>query len=157
MRSIIHAALRAASSFRAGCIFKAPALCFGVLLGMCAIAPASGEARDHHPHLDTSGRPRSGAASYYGTHAAGKRTASGARFAPNRMTAASRSLPLGTKAKVTNAANGKSVKVTVTDRGPYVKNRILDVSPGAARRLGMKTSGVSTVKIQPLHVPGGRR
>ncbi len=134
MRTIVHAALWA-------------------LLAMGLMSPAWGEPHGHHRRIDTSGRPQSGAASYYGPEATGKKTASGARFAPNKMTAASRTLPLGTKAKVTNAANGKSVHVTVTDRGPYAKNRILDVSPKAARRLGMKASGVSTVKVQPLHVP----
>ena len=134
MRAILHAAVWA-------------------LFGMSQVSPASGEPRAHHPRIDTSGRPQSGAASFYGPDATGNKTASGAKFAPNKMTAASRTLPLGTKAKVTNAENGKSVQVTVTDRGPYTKNRILDVSPKAARRLGMKASGVSTVKIQPLHGP----
>lgn len=105
---------------------------------------------DRHSHAHNSRRAQSGVASYYGSKATGKPTASGAPFAPNRMTAASRTLPLGTRAKVTNTANGKSAKVVVTDRGPFVKHRILDVSPKAARRLGMKTKGVSEVKVQPL-------
>ncbi len=123
-------------------------------MGLCLISTAFGEPPGHHPTFNTSGRTQSGAASYYGSDAAGKTTASGAKFSPNRMTAASRSLPLGTKAKVTNAKNGKSVQVTVTDRGPYAKNRILDVSPVAARRLGMKASGIAPVTIKPVHLPG---
>ncbi|MDB5450547.1 MAG: septal ring lytic transglycosylase RlpA family protein [Phenylobacterium sp.] len=116
---------------------------------MCSAAAA----RTPHPKVDASARPQTGKASYYGTHEAGEKTASGAPLAPDRMTAASPTLPLGTKAKVTNAETGKSVHVTVTDRGPYTKNRILDVTPKAAKQLGMKDSGVSTVKVQPLQLP----
>jgi rare lipoprotein A len=111
---------------------------------------AFGGGRDSNPQARAPSRPQSGIASFYGSGAAGKKTASGARFAPNRMTAASRTLPLGTRAKVVNTRNGKSANVVVTDRGPFAKNRILDVSPKAARRLGMKSSGVSNVKVQPL-------
>jgi len=134
MRSGLHAALAA-------------------LFWIGLISPAFGGERDRQPHLDRSGRAQSGAASYYSAKSAGKKTASGAQFAPNRMTAASRTLPLGTRAKVTNAENGKSVQVTVTDRGPYANNRILDVSPKAARHLGMKRQGVSKVKVKPVHLP----
>jgi len=125
-------------------------------LGLLLCAGASGAAaapHHRHPHIDRSGRPQSGRASFYGVRGAGKTTASGTKLAPNRMTAASRTLPLGTKAKVTNVATGKSVNVTVTDRGPFAKNRILDVTPKAAHKLGMKTDGVSPVNVQPLHEP----
>lgn len=115
--------------------------------------PASSVLAAAHSHIDRSGKPQSGVASYYGAHAAGKKTASGKTLAPNKMTAASRTLPLGTKAKVTNAETGKSVGVTVTDRGPYARHRILDVSPKAAQDLGMKDDGVAKVKVQPLHEP----
>ena len=121
---------------------------------MGLICPAAAKARDHHPQIDTSGRPQSGVASYYGNYAVGKQTACGARFGPDRLTAASRTLPFGTRARVTNTSTGKSVQVTVTDRGPFARNRILDVSPKAARQLGMMASGVSMVTIQPLFVPG---
>lgn len=159
MGSILQAALRALGPGRAARAFRrwalrAWALAFWALLGVGAIGPASAEPRGHQPRIDTSGRPKTGVASYYGKIAAGKTTASGAGFAPNRLTAASRTLPLGTKARVTSATTGKSVQVTVTDRGPFAKNRILDVSPNAARRLGMTVSGVSTVTVQPLHAPG---
>jgi len=125
------------------------------LLQLCLVPSAFGG--EVHPHLDRSGRPQAGAASFYGTNAAGRKTASGVRFSPNRMTAASRSLPLGTTAKVTNAENGKSVQVLVTDRGPYAKNRILDVSPRAANGLGMKHTGVASVRVKPLHLPSPPR
>ncbi len=98
-----------------------------------------------------------GRASYYGTQARGKTTASGTKLKPDQLTAASRTLPLGTKAKVVNAENGKAVNVVVTDRGPFTKRRILDVSPKAARRLGMTTSGVAMVKVLPLQTPSAAR
>lgn len=73
------------------------------------------------------------------------------------MTAASPSLPFGTKAKVTNKETGQSANVTVTDRGPFVEGRILDVSPKAAHKLGMKTSGVAEVRVEPVEAPELRR
>lgn len=124
-------------------------LAAGLALGWTLVADAA----SGRPHIDRSGRPQTGRASFYGHDDAGKPTASGARFAPQRLTAASRTLPLGTKAKVTNLTNGKSVDVTVTDRGPYAKKRILDVSPKAATQLGLKKKGVATVQVQPLREP----
>ncbi|MDB5421437.1 MAG: Rare lipoprotein [Brevundimonas sp.] len=81
---------------------------------------------------------------------AGETTASGAKFNPNHLTAASRTLPFGTQAKVTNTETGKSTKVTITDRGPYVDGRIIDVTPKAAEGLGIRSSGVAKVTVQPL-------
>jgi len=126
---------------------------FGAMLWLGWVAPAQAAAHRHHPHIDRSGRPRTGRASYYARKDAGKKTASGAAFAPRQMTAASRTLPLGTKAKVTDADTGKSVAVTVTDRGPFAKNRILDVSPRAADELGMKDKGAAKVTVQPIELP----
>lgn len=103
--------------------------------------------------VDRSGKAQTGVASYYGTHQAGKTTASGKPLKPHHMTAASRTLPLGTKAKVVNRDNGKSAEVTVTDRGPYAKGRVIDVSPKAAEQLGMKDDGVAPVKVKPVALP----
>ena len=123
------------------------ALAFGLV-------PAAFTARTHHPRLHAvSARSEIGRASFYGRRHAGKTTASGTAFKPGKLTAASPSLPLGTKAKVTNLHNGRSVDVTVTDRGPVVGRRILDVSTKAADRLGMRKTGVATVKIKPIAVP----
>jgi rare lipoprotein A len=140
-----------------------------LLLGlvMIAVAPAAqarphAELRHHHHrhhhahHLDRSRRPQVGRASYYGTHEAGRTTASGKPLKPGRLTAASKTLPLGARAKVVNMKTGKSVRVTVTDRGPYAKGRILDVSPRAAKALGMKHDGVAQVKVTPLKEPTSR-
>ncbi|MDZ7962032.1 MAG: septal ring lytic transglycosylase RlpA family protein [Aulosira sp. DedQUE10] len=92
----------------------------------------------------------SGIASWYGYDGSGSRTASGKRFHPEGMTAAHRSLPFGTRVRVTNTRNGRSVVVSITDRGPYIRGRILDLSAGAARILGMMSSGVAPVKIEVL-------
>lgn len=78
----------------------------------------------------------------------GTKTASGERYNPDGLSAAHRSLPFGTKLKVTNLRNGKSVVVRVNDRGPFVGGRVIDVSRGAARRLGMISSGVAKVKVE---------
>ncbi|MBH8564941.1 septal ring lytic transglycosylase RlpA family protein [Nostoc sp. CENA67] len=91
-----------------------------------------------------------GMASYYGYDGSGSQTASGERFNPEGMTAAHRTLPLGTKVRVTNTRNGRSVVLKINDRGPYVRGRIIDVSAGAARMLGMMSSGVAPVNIEVL-------
>jgi rare lipoprotein A len=91
-----------------------------------------------------------GVASWYGHEWHGRRTASGERFRSEEMTAAHPTLPLHSRALVTNMANGKSVAVRITDRGPHTKGRIIDVSHSAAERLGMLTTGVARVKVEPL-------
>jgi rare lipoprotein A len=83
-----------------------------------------------------------GRASWYALHS---RTASGERMNPSAMTAAHRSLPFGTRLKVTNQRNGKSVVVRINDRGPFIKGRMLDLSRGAARQIGMISSGHASV------------
>ncbi|MCC5635928.1 septal ring lytic transglycosylase RlpA family protein [Nostoc sp. CHAB 5844] len=91
-----------------------------------------------------------GMASFYGYDGSGSMTASGERFNPEAMTAAHRSLPLGTKVKVTNTRNGRSVVLRINDRGPYIRGRVIDVSAGAARILGMMSSGIAPVHIEVL-------
>lgn len=83
-----------------------------------------------------------GKASWY---ALTSKTASGERMKPMELTAAHRSMRFGTKLKVVNKANGKSVVVRVNDRGPFIRGRVLDVSKGAAKHLGMVSSGVGNV------------
>jgi rare lipoprotein A len=101
-----------------------------------AITPSSG-----------SGRSFSGMASYYGNES-GSRTASGQRMNAGAMTAAHRSLPFGTKLKVTHG--GRSVVVTVNDRGPFIRGRVLDLSTGAARAIGLTSSGVGRVVAEVM-------
>lgn len=102
-------------------------------------------------HIDRSGKPRKGMASYY--NGKGRKMADGKRFDPQAKTAASKTLPLGTKARVTNLETGKSATVEVRDRGPYVDGRIVDVTPKVAQDLGMKKDGVAPVEVKPVELP----
>ncbi|PZN56680.1 MAG: septal ring lytic transglycosylase RlpA family lipoprotein [Proteobacteria bacterium] len=88
-----------------------------------------------------------GRASWYALHS---RTASGERMNPSDLTAAHRSLPFGTRIKVTNRRNGKSVVVRVNDRGPFVRGRVVDLSRGAAKKIGMISSGHVPVCLSRL-------
>ncbi|GJD21630.1 hypothetical protein RIVM261_065860 [Rivularia sp. IAM M-261] len=92
---------------------------------------------------------KSGTASYYG-YGDSTRTANGERFNPQDLTAAHRTLPFGTRVRVTNNWNGRSVIVRINDRGPFIRGRIIDVSLGAARQLGMISSGIASVKVEVL-------
>ena len=87
-------------------------------------------------------------ATYYGKEFAGHRTASGERFNPGAMTADHRTLPFGTRVRVTNSHTGRSVIVRINDRGPFVKGRSIDLSSGAARAIGMGSTG--NVRIEVL-------
>jgi rare lipoprotein A len=95
----------------------------------------------------SSGRSFAGVASFYGNES-GSKTASGQRFNQNAMTAAHRSLPFGTKLRVTH--RGQSVVVTINDRGPFIKGRVLDLSTGAARAIGITSSGVGHVTAEVI-------
>ncbi|MBF2063971.1 MAG: septal ring lytic transglycosylase RlpA family protein [Calothrix sp. C42_A2020_038] len=104
------------------------------------------------PQQNTNARVKSstsGTASYY-SYGGSNRTATGERFNPQELTAAHRTLPFGTKVRVTNNWNGRSVIVRINDRGPFIRGRIIDVSLGAARELGMISSGIASVKVEVL-------
>jgi len=92
----------------------------------------------------------SGEASWYGPGFYGNRTASGEVFRPGTMTAAHRTLPFGTKVRVTNLWNGRRAVVRINDRGPFVGHRVIDLGHGAAKELGLMTSGVAQVKLEVL-------
>jgi rare lipoprotein A len=85
-----------------------------------------------------------GVASYYWQP---QRLASGGRFNPDALTAAHRSLPFGTRVRVTHLGNGRSVMVTINDRGPFIRGRIIDLSRAAAGVIGMRGSGVASVRL----------
>lgn len=96
-----------------------------------------------------------GQASWYG-YEGGRRTANGERYIPSGLTAAHRTLPMGSRVRVTNNRNGRSVVVRINNRGPFIGGRIIDLSEGAAAAIGIKSSGVGNVTIEPLG-GGGRR
>jgi rare lipoprotein A len=104
--------------------------------------------------LDRSGEKRTGKASFYADHYAGKTMADGTPMQLSSNNAASITLPLGTTAKVTNLETGRSAIVTIRDRGPYVRGRIVDLSPATARKIGLqRKQGLAKVEVAPLRVP----
>lgn len=92
----------------------------------------------------------SGYASWYGPGFDGNYSASGEIFNQDALTAAHPSLPFGTQVRVTNMDNGQSVVVRIIDRGPYAHGRIIDLSTGAARVIGLISSGVAPVSLEVL-------
>lgn len=97
-----------------------------------------------------AGRVTTGQASWYGPGFFGNRTASGEVFRPGTLTAAHRTLPFGTMVRVTNLWNGRSAVVRINDRGPFHGNRVIDLAHGAARELGLTSSGVAQVRLEVL-------
>jgi rare lipoprotein A len=91
-----------------------------------------------------------GRAAWYGLAFQGHRTASGERFDMNGFTAAHRRLPLGSLVRVTNLANFRSVVVRINDRGPWKGGRIIDLSYAASKALGLASSGVGEVRLDPV-------
>jgi rare lipoprotein A len=102
-----------------------------------------------------------GQASYYGNEPGegGPLTANGERYNSGGYTAAHRTLPFGTRVRVTSPRTGRSVVVRINDRGPFVGGRVIDLSVGAARAIGLTSSGVGTVQMDVLGggEGGGRR
>ncbi|PYF05000.1 rare lipoprotein A [Rhodopseudomonas faecalis] len=86
-----------------------------------------------------------GVVSYY-SH--GNRVASGRRFDPHGMTAAHRWLPFGSRVRITRGRH--SIVVIINDRGPFVRGRLFDLSLGAARAIGITTSGVANIHYEVL-------
>lgn len=88
-----------------------------------------------------------GLASWYGEQFQGRQTANGEIFDMNGLTCAHRTLPLGTWIKVTNMHTRKWIVVRVNDRGPVPQTRIADLSSEAAHMLGMRSRGVTRVRL----------
>ncbi len=91
-----------------------------------------------------------GKASYYAKKWTGRTTANGERLHHDSMTCAHRNYPFGTLLLVTNTINGRQVVVRVTDRGPFARGRVVDLSWGAAKAIGMLSSGVVPVTIERI-------
>lgn len=91
-----------------------------------------------------------GLASWYGPQFQGKETADGELFNMHDLTCAHRSLPLGTWVKVTNLHTRKWIVVRVNDRGPVPDTRIADLSSQAAAMLGMRSRGVTRVRLDVI-------
>ncbi len=102
--------------------------------------------QSYTPLHSAAGYDVDGTASWYGWES-GKTTSMGSPFNPRAFTAASRVLPLPTCVEVTNLRNGRSALVLVNDRGPFVDSRVMDLSYGAAKALGVTTSGTAPVRI----------
>lgn len=90
---------------------------------------------------ETYQEPRTAVASWYGAEFHGRPTASGERFDMYGLTCAHRELPFGTVLQVTNIKNEKTVRCVVNDRGPFVSGRDLDLSYGAAKEIGLLSTG----------------
>ena len=58
---------------------------------------------------------------------------------------------------ISSPNTGKSVVVRINDRGPFVGGRAIDLSVGAARAIGLTSSGVGTVQMEVLGGGEGRR
>jgi hypothetical protein len=100
-------------------------------------------------------RVETGIASWYGREFNGRHTASGEVFNENLATAAHRYLPFGTLVRVTNLNTNLSVTVRINDRGPFIHGRIIDLSAGAARLIGLWSSGLAPVKIEIMGAESG--
>jgi rare lipoprotein A len=83
-------------------------------------------------------------------------TSLGEKVMPWHLIGAHKTLPLPALVKVTNVENGKSVKLRINDRGPFISGRLLDVSPRAAKKLGFRDQGLTTVEVKVLSIGDGR-
>ena len=106
----------------------------------------------------TKNQQEHGKASYYGSnYGTNRKTASGKPYDKKKLTAAHKTLPFGTIVRVTNKKNGKTVDVEINDRGPFIKGRVIDLSVAAAQELDMMDSGVISVSVDIIEVPGEKQ
>ncbi len=130
-------------------------------LALPTVASANTSVTSNQPQLPSQNliSQSVGQASFYGNQPGegGPLTANGERYNPSGYTAAHRSLPFGTKVRVTNARTGRSVVVRINDRGPFIGGRIIDLSVGAARAIGLTSTGVGGVRLDVLGGGEGRR
>lgn len=132
-------------------------------LALPTVATATPSVTSTQPHVSVASKQliaqSVGQASFYGNEPGegGPLTANGERYNSSGYTAAHRSLPFGTRVRVTSANTGRSVVVRINDRGPFVGGRAIDLSVGAARAIGLTSSGVGTVRMEVLGGGEGRR
>lgn len=103
--------------------------------------------KTYYPRIPDSGHTETGIASWYGAESPNATTANGEYFSPDAISAAHKTFPLPSVAQVTNLDNGKTIRVRVNDRGPFVSGRVMDLSRGAAKALGVYTTGTARVKV----------
>jgi rare lipoprotein A len=132
-------------------------------LALPTAASATPSVTSTQPHVSVASKQliaqSVGQASFYGNQPGegGPLTANGERYNPGGLTAAHKTLPFGTKVRVTNANTGRSVVVRINDRGPFIRGRIIDLSVGAARAIGLTSSGVAPVRMDVVGGGEGRR
>lgn len=103
--------------------------------------------RWYHPREEPD-YVESGIASWYGADFHGRKTANGEIYDMNALTAAHRTLPMPSYAYVTALKTGRTVLVRINDRGPFAGNRIIDLSKATATALGIKSDGISKVRVR---------
>ena len=106
--------------------------------------------------LTVLGQIQIGKASFYSKKSTGRMTASGERLHHDSLTCAHRTYPFGTLLQITNPSNSRMIVVKVNDRGPFVRGRIVDLSWAAAKVLGILSTGIANVIVEPLeyfHIP----
>jgi len=109
--------------------------------------PYTVRGKTYYPRIPDPGHTETGIASWYGSESPNATTADGEYFVPDGVSAAHKTFPLPSIAQVTNLDNGKTIRVRVNDRGPFVDGRVMDLSRGAAKALGVYTTGTARVKI----------
>ena len=109
--------------------------------------PYTVRGKTYYPRIPDAGHTETGIASWYGGESPNSTPADGEYFSPDAITAAHKTFPLPSIAEVTNLDNGQTIRVRVKDRGPFVEGRVMDLSRGAAKALGVYTSGTARVRI----------
>jgi rare lipoprotein A len=109
--------------------------------------PYTVRGKTYYPRIPEPGHTETGLASWYAGESPNATTADGEYFVPDGISAAHRTFPLPSIAEVTNLDNGRKLRVRVNDRGPFVDGRVMDLSRGAAKALGVYTTGTARVKI----------
>ncbi len=109
--------------------------------------PYTVRGQTYYPRVPDPGHSETGIASWYGYESPNSRTADGEIFDTDAISAAHKTFPLPSIVEVTNLDNGRRLKVRVNDRGPFVAGRIMDLSRGAAKALGVYSTGTARVKV----------